>query len=129
MNEKGISPPPRVSLGASELSRFTHFMRYLIDLDKWFQRLQAALGKTNTYSVTFDPGSVAANTTSEQTVTVKGLNTQDIVMVNKPTHTAGLGIVGARVSATNTLAITFMNTSGSAIDPGSEKYTVFSVRL
>src|SRR5258708_47872 len=57
----------------------------------------------------FSPIAVAANTTAEQTFTVTGLTTTDVVNVTKPTSQAGLGIVGARVSAANTLAITFID--------------------
>lgn len=79
-------------------------------------------------TVTIDPASVAINTTAEQTFTVPGLKTGDYVYVNKPSATAGLGICGARVSAANTLAITFNNNTAGAIDAGSESYTVFWVR-
>ena len=80
------------------------------------------------YSVSINPTSVGANTTSEQTFTVVGLKTTDVVVVNKPSHQTGLGIVGARVSAANTLAITFMNTTGAGIDPSSETYTILAIR-
>ena len=97
-------------------------------LDRWLRRLQAAFPKVQTFTVTFNPASVAANTTSEQTVTVNGLDPQDIIMVTKPTHDAGLGIVNARASAANTLAITYQNTTGSAINPPEEDYLVASIR-
>lgn len=75
--------------------------------------------------VTLSPSSVAANTTAEQTFTVPGLLPGDIVTVGKPTSQAGLGIVNARVSAANTLAITFSNNTGSPISPtASEVYQV-----
>ena len=72
------------------------------------------------------PTQVSANTTDEQTFTITGLLTEDtIISVTKPTHQAGLGIVGSRVSATDTLAITYMNNTGSGITPtASEEYTV-----
>ena len=82
----------------------------------------------NVVSVTFNPASVAAATTAEQTVTVTGLKTTDLVFVRKPTLTAGLGIAGARVSAADTLAITFVNATAGALDPGSEVYQVLVVR-
>lgn len=63
------------------------------------------------------PASVAANTTAEQTFTVKGLLPTDFVMVCKPTAQAGLGIVGVRVSAADTLAITFSNNTAAPIVP------------
>ena len=53
----------------------------------------------------------------------------DAVIVNKPTAQAGLGIVGARVSAADTLAITFSNNTGSGITPtASEVYKVIAFR-
>lgn len=67
---------------------------------------------------------VNAGTTSEQTITVTGAAVGDSVTVNKPTHQSGLGIVGARVSAANTVAITFMATAGGNVTPTAETYIV-----
>ena len=76
-------------------------------------------------SATLSPAEVAINTTAEQTFTVNGLKTGDFVSVSKPTAQAGLGIVGVRVSAANTLAITFANVTGGAITPtASQVYTL-----
>lgn len=82
----------------------------------------------NVLSVTFNPASVAAATTAEQTVSLSGLKTTDLVFVRKPSLTAGLGIANARVSAADTLAITFVNATAGAIDAGSEVYQVLVVR-
>lgn len=80
-------------------------------------------------SATLSPAIVAANTTAEQTFTVTGLAVGDVVMVNKPTTQAGLGIVGARVSAANTLAITFSNNTAAGITPtASEVYAIGGIR-
>ncbi|MGI0034318.1 MAG: hypothetical protein ACRD98_00420 [Nitrososphaera sp.] len=69
--------------------------------------------------------SVAANTTSEQTMTVTGVKTGNFAHVNKPTHQAGLGIVNCRVSAADTVEVTWMNTTAAAITPtASETYRV-----
>jgi hypothetical protein len=73
--------------------------------------------KQSVISVTLSPVAVAINTTAEQTFTVNGLQTGDHVVVNKPTTQAGLGIVGSRVSAANTLAITFSNNTAGSITP------------
>ncbi len=67
--------------------------------------------------VKLSPAIVAANTTAEQTFTVPGLLLGDNVQVSKPTTQAGLGIVNARVSAPNTLAIAFSNNTGAGITP------------
>lgn len=79
-------------------------------------------------TATLSPAIVAANTTAEQTFTVSGvvLATDDCINVRKPTHQAGLGIVNARVSADNTIAIVFSNNTGAGITPtASESYAFF----
>lgn len=57
----------------------------------------------------------ATITTAEQTVTVPGLKVGDMVLVSKPTAQAGLGVCGVRVSAADTLAITFNNPTASGV--------------
>lgn len=94
------------------------------------------LNLVRTYSVdirretfTFNPDSVAANITVEQTVTITGLNTvDDVLTIIKPTLTAGLGVLGGRVSSANTLSITFINTTANPIDAGSETYTLIYLK-
>jgi len=81
------------------------------------------------YSQTFAPVSVAANTTAEQTFTVTGLVVGSAVWINKPSWQTGLGIVGCRVSAANTLAITFANLTSAAIVPNSETYLVGNFQI
>ena len=71
---------------------------------------------------------VAANTTAEQTFTFAGLKVGDVVFVNKPSLEAGLGMVNARVSAANTLAITFVNATGAPINPAAETYYIAVLR-
>lgn len=71
-----------------------------------------------------NPGAISGNTASELTFTLPGLLTSDVVIsVVKPTLTAGLDIGNTRVSATNTVAITFQNSTASPIDPPAENYT------
>lgn len=66
---------------------------------------------------------LTASTSVERTYTVPGLLVGDIATVNKPTHTAGVVIGNARVSAADTLAITFGNlTAGTPSLPASESY-------
>src|SRR6202043_200663 len=55
----------------------------------------------------------------------------DLVYVNKPTSQAGLGVGNVRVSASNTLKVTFSNipAAGGSITPtASEVYTVMAIR-
>lgn len=96
---------------------------------KWFGILTDSLPYFRTFTVEIDAPSVAANTTGVKTVTVVGLITTDVVYINKPSHEIGLGIVNCRVSASDTLEITYMNSTGSAIDPASESYIGFAIRL
>lgn len=80
-------------------------------------------------AVTLSPALVAANTTAEQTFTVPGVAVGDYVYINKPTAQAGLGIVGCRVSAANTVGITFSNNTAGGITPtASQEYTFLVVR-
>jgi hypothetical protein len=78
---------------------------------------------------TFDPASIAANTTVEQTTTITGLKVDDIVLrVIKPSHTAGVAVNDGRVTAIDTLGIVFLNVTGGAINPSSEDYTVIYIK-
>lgn len=72
--------------------------------------------------------SVAANTTAEQTFTITGLKTGDYVAASKPALSAGLGVCNARVSAADTLALTFNNNTAAPIDPAAETYTILWFR-
>lgn len=79
-------------------------------------------------TLSIDVASVAANTTAEQDFTLTGLKVGDYVGVNKPSLSAGLGVSGVRVKAADTLSITFVNATGSGIDPAAETYTIWVMR-
>jgi hypothetical protein len=86
--------------------------------------------KEGVFSLTLSPASVANATSAEQTFasTGIGLLVGDYVGVNVAGQ-AGLGIVSTRVSAADTLAITFGNFTAATITPtASTVYTVFVVR-
>ena len=80
--------------------------------------------------LTISPAQVAANTTAEQTFPLPGLQTTDFISgIIKPTAQAGLGVVGARISAVDTIAITFSNNTGAGITPtAGQTYIVEVVR-
>ena len=92
---------------------------------RWYNDIEMAFQH---YEITLDVASVAANVTSEQTFSVKGINSSDTLIINKPSHTIGLGIVNVRASAKDEIAITFMNATGSVIDPSSEEYILVAIR-
>lgn len=81
------------------------------------------------YQVTLTPTSVATLTTAEQTFVVTGLVAGSPVWVNKPSVQPGLGIVGARVSSANNLAINFLNTTAGTLTPVSEVYTIGNFQM
>lgn len=78
-------------------------------------------------SLTLSPTSVANATSAEQTFTMTGLLSGDMVSVSKPTSQAGIGIVGSRVSANGVIAITFMNATAATVTPTASQ--VYSVRV
>jgi hypothetical protein len=114
---KGIDPPQSIDVDQWQL--------YWLP---WLKRFADAFPRTRTYTSTLTPSLVAANTTAEQTFTIAGLGTTDIVVVNKPSLDTGIGIAGARVTAVDTLGITFINATGSGITPTSESYRILAIR-
>jgi hypothetical protein len=75
------------------------------------------------YSIGLTPASVPANSCSEQTFTVNGVQWGDHLVVNKPSTQSGLFIGNVRATGTaNTVAIEYCNITGSAITPPSETY-------
>lgn len=90
--------------------------------------LDGNIAKVFLVQVSIDVASVAANTTAEQTFTIKGLAINDLVSVKKPSLSAGLGLVNARVSAADTLALTFVNATAAPIDPAAETYSILVIR-
>lgn len=84
-----------------------------------------ALGILSVYTSTQTPATVAANTTAEQSITVTGILSTDMVFINKPTAQAGLVLTKGRVFAANTVKLTFANLTAATLTPtGSEAYVV-----
>ncbi len=82
------------------------------------------------YTPTLTVAQIGASTSVEQTFTeITGLETTDTVFVVKPTVNAGVSVASARVSASGSLTITFVNASTSPVTPtASEVYRVFAIR-
>ncbi len=87
--------------------------------------------KVGVFQLTLSPVSVAWTTTSEQTFSATGIGllTTDMVLVQKPTTQPGLGIVGSRVSAADTLAINFINVTTTLTPTAAEVYKVAVFRI
>jgi hypothetical protein len=78
---------------------------------------------------TLSPAIVNTITATEQTFTVPGLLLGDMVIVQKPTAQAGISLGGSRVTANNTLGITFINPTAGNVQPtASEVYRILVFR-
>ena len=73
-------------------------------------------GTVSVVAVTVTVLSVPADTTNEQTFAVTGAAVGQLVVVQKPTVDAGIAIVGARASATGSVAITAAPSRPDAIN-------------
>lgn len=78
--------------------------------------------------ITIDPASVATITTAEQTFTVPGVLVGDLAFANKPSCTTGLGLAGVRVTAANTIGVTFVNPTAGGVDAASETWSILVIR-
>jgi hypothetical protein len=87
------------------------------------------VGRMGMVMVSIDVASVAANVAPEQTFTVLGLRVGDFVVVNPVgAITTNLVAAQARVSADDTLAIVFVNTTAGALDPAAQSYRILWFR-
>lgn len=87
-----------------------------------------SVDKIKIYTSTIDVASVSAATSAEQTFTVTGLAAGDVILsVNAPAATAGVGIVGMRVTEADTIGLTFMNATDSPVDPASGSYLIVAL--
>lgn len=87
-----------------------------------------AVTQIRVYSPTITPASVAAVLCAEQTFTVTGLTTADKVFYN-PVATGNAASAGqVRVSAADTLAVTYCNPTAGALTPAAGVAGVVAVR-
>jgi hypothetical protein len=84
-------------------------------------------GTVSVAAVTVTVASVAPNTTNEQAFTVTGAAVGQVVAVQKPTVDAGIAIVGARASATNSIAITVGNDTAATVTPTAAQTYTFEI--
>lgn len=96
---------------------------YLSQLPLWISKLILQ-------TVTFNPASVAAQTTVRQSVSVSEAGTGDVVLVQKPTNTAGITVNSmCTVTASGTVSVEFVNVTAGAIDPPSEGYIFLIMKV
>ena len=76
------------------------------------------------------PAAVNSASTAEQTFTITGLLTSDQVdITNQPARTGSVCTAGVRVSAANTVAITYINPTAGSLTPPAGNYTFQVWRL
>ena len=85
-----------------------------------------ALDKIVVYTPTLTPAAIAAMGINVQTFTVTGLSTSDTVTVNGPAAAVNTALVHARVSAANTIELTWNATA--AATPTSGTYRIVAIR-
>ncbi len=90
---------------------------------------QIPLNPMMIYSQALATSAIAATTSAEVTTTVTGLLVSSSAMVNKPTCTPGLIVSNVRVSAADTLAVSYTNLTTTSINVPSETYTIGNVQL
>lgn len=80
-------------------------------------------------AVSVDLPSISAGAVSESTVTVSGAAAGDAVIANPPANlAAGLAVVGAYVSAANTVKLRVLNSTGAPIDEAAANWVFVLVR-
>ena len=81
-------------------------------------------------TVTIAPSSIAATTMAEQTFTLTGAAVGDSLVLNPPAATvqAGISVSQCFVSATNTVAIRFYNSTAGPLTIPSAAWTYLIVR-
>lgn len=81
------------------------------------------------YSSAQTPSAVNANTTAEQAFTVTGVAAGSVVHIQRVSAAqAGLGLVGARVSAANTVQANYCNVTAGNLTPTAESLLVVEFR-
>lgn len=86
------------------------------------------IASINFVQATVDLGSVAANTSEEETFTLTGVKVGDFISVQKENLTAGIILGSARVETENTVTVEVINTTASAVDASSATMRVLVIR-
>lgn len=90
--------------------------------------LAGNIASINLVSATVDLGSVAANTSEEETFTLTGVKVGDFVSVQKENLEAGIVLGSARVEADGVVTVEVINATGSAVDAASATMSVLVIR-
>lgn len=86
------------------------------------------LTQAKVYSQTITAAATAAASAVEQTFTVAGLTTSDKVFINPPAISNSCVPVACRVTAVDTLGITFLNPTAGSLTSTSGTYLITAIR-
>lgn len=81
-------------------------------------------------TVSVNPASIANAAIGETTVSISDATVGDIVVMVPPAAglTAGIGVVGAHVSASGTVKLRLVNNSGGAVDEAAATWSYILIR-
>jgi len=100
-----------------------------VSWQRWFGAVASNSVGIYSLSASIAPSSVPAQSTATESFTVNGVSGADaLLVVIKPTTTAGIGIAGYKVTGANTISITFVNPTIAPIVPPTEIYTFILIR-
>jgi hypothetical protein len=77
--------------------------------------------------VTVDFSAVAGGTVVEESFTVNGLKTSQVIVVNKHGSDAGLFLLDYRITAADTIGISMYNPTASSINAASQTFKVVAL--
>ena len=87
------------------------------------------INKISSGTASVDFPSIAAVSTGSTTFTLTGAATTDIVILNVPALTNGLGFVGASVTAADTVTVYAVNTTAAAINNAAVSFKYLLVDM
>ncbi|MCI0349119.1 MAG: hypothetical protein L0Z53_06800 [Acidobacteriales bacterium] len=128
LRERGFSSAYLAVLGGMDELNAAVLLSILEDGTPAIGASGTPLTQIRVYSQSITPASVAAATAAEQTFTITGLATTDKVAMNPAATGNATGVCSCRVTAANTIGITFVNPTAGALTPGAGTYTFIAFR-
>lgn len=86
------------------------------------------IASINLVGATVDLGSVAANTSEEETFSLVGVKIGDYISVQSDDLEAGIILGSARVEANDVVTVEVVNATASPVDAGSSTMSVLVIR-
>ena len=123
MSHRELHDPEVITPIVKEDRTLTHtWEQWLLDLTGWQTKIESIDHQENTAH------SIAAATVAEVPFVVAGVQVGDVVLrIEKPTHQAGLSVVGGRVDVDGTVQVEFVNPTAGAIVTTNNEYYKFIV--